>query len=275
MSEQGWFVGIDPTDVEAAAARIRQGSADAPRPWADVAVEHGSIDDVDAYYDALRAASLTALDAELEAVAGAADVELIQLVRTLDAMETMTNELRQRLTEAYGAIAPTNQVEGLAEMRSIEADGTLADRLEGLAGLAIEFDRERADLEGEVRKTAASIAPNLTDLAEPLLAARLVAAAGSLEELARMPSSTVQVLGAEDALFAHLRGDAPSPKHGLIYLHPTVQNAQYDHRGRVARTLAGKLTIAARIDHYRGERDEDFLEEAEASLARGRGEAGQ
>jgi len=60
------------------------------------------------------------------------------------------------------------------------------------------------------------------------------------------------VLGAEDALFAHLRGHAPSPKHGAIYTHDYVRGTHPEQRGSAARALAGKLTIAARIDHYSG-----------------------
>ncbi len=96
--------------------------------------------------------------------------------------------------------------------------------------------------------------PNLAALAGPTLAARLLALAGGLESLAKTSRSTVQVLGAEEALFAHLRGAAPSPKHGVIYTHEYVRGTHPDERGSAARALAGKLTIAARIDHYAGDR---------------------
>jgi len=95
-----------------------------------------------------------------------------------------------------------------------------------------------------------------------VLAARLLDLAGGLESLAKKPSGTVQVLGAEDALFAHLRGRAPSPKHGVIFTHEAVQGTHPEHRGSAARALAGKLTIAARIDHYSG----DLRPELEAEL---------
>jgi nucleolar protein 56 len=62
------------------------------------------------------------------------------------------------------------------------------------------------------------------------------------------------VLGAEDALFAHLQGHAPSPKHGIIYTHEYVRGTRPEERGSAARALAGKLTIAARVDHYSGDR---------------------
>ncbi|MFC6736838.1 hypothetical protein ACFQEQ_11395, partial [Halolamina salina] len=72
---------------------------------------------------------------------------------------------------------------------------------------------------------------------------------------------TVQVLGAEDALFAHLRGHAPSPKHGVIFTHEFVRGTRPDDRGSAARALAGKLSIAARIDYYSGDRRESVHED--------------
>ncbi|MFC6768972.1 hypothetical protein ACFQE6_29355, partial [Natrinema soli] len=114
-----------------------------------------------------------------------------------------------------------------------------------------------------VQRQTPAVAPNLSALAEPVLAARLISLAGGLEALAKKPSGTVQVLGAEDALFAHLRGHAPSPKHGIIYTHDAVRGTHPENRGSAARAVAGKLAIAARVDHYSGE----SKPELEAELA--------
>jgi nucleolar protein 56 len=75
------------------------------------------------------------------------------------------------------------------------------------------------------------------------------------------------VLGAEDALFAHLAGRAPSPKHGVIYTHDYVRNTRPEDRGSAARALAGKLTIAARIDHYAGDMRPEVHEELDERMA--------
>lgn len=91
-------------------------------------------------------------------------------------------------------------------------------------------------------------APNLAMLAGPLVGARLLNQAGSLERLARMPSSTVQLLGAEKALFLHIKEGAPPPKHGVVFQHPAVHSAPPWLRGRIARRLAGKISIATRAD---------------------------
>jgi nucleolar protein 56 len=109
-------------------------------------------------------------------------------------------------------------------------------------------DARRA-LEEAVAASSPVRTPNLSNLLGPELAARLVAQAGGLDRLARLPSSTVQVLGAERAFFEHLRGRAPPPRHGLLFLHPAIQSAPRAERGKLARALAGKAAIAARLDH--------------------------
>jgi nucleolar protein 56 len=76
------------------------------------------------------------------------------------------------------------------------------------------------------------------------------------------------VLGAEDALFAHLRGQGPSPKHGVIFVHEYVRGTPRENRGSAARALAGKLTLAARVDHYSGERKPELDEQLEARMDR-------
>lgn len=110
----------------------------------------------------------------------------------------------------------------------------------------------RSRLEGYLASTTEEVAPNVTALAGPLLGARLIALAGGLNNLAKMPASTIQVLGAEKALFRSLRSGAPPPKHGIIFQHPSLHEARIWQRGKVARAVAGKLAIAARVDAFSG-----------------------
>lgn len=137
--------------------------------------------------------------------------------------------------------------------------------------LAISIDnmyKTRKELEDYVETVMGEIAPNVTALVGSLVGARLISLAGSLEELARKPSSTVQVFGAEKALFRSLKTGADPPKHGIIYRVSEINAAPYWQRGKIARALAGKLSIAARIDAY-SDRNvgttlrEDFLERVE------------
>jgi len=105
----------------------------------------------------------------------------------------------------------------------------------------------------------AQIAPNLRAVVGGLIGARLISLAGGLERLARLPSSTIQVLGAEKALFRALKTRARPPKHGVIYQYPDVRGSPRQIRGKIARALAGKIAIAARVDAMSGEFVGDWL----------------
>jgi len=132
--------------------------------------------------------------------------------------------------------------------------------------LVREMDARQEEVVEEVETLAEDLAPNLSSLATPRLAARLIGLTGGLEELARKPGSTVQVLGAEKALFRHLAGAGEAPKHGVIYNHPDVQAAG-ERRGEVSRALSAKLVIAARIDNFSGKDEtERLLDEWEKRL---------
>ncbi len=102
---------------------------------------------------------------------------------------------------------------------------------------------------GRMKETA----PNLTTLIGASLGARLISLAGGLERLSRLPSSTVQLLGAEKAMFLHLRSHKRPPKHGIIFQHPSIHRAPHWQRGKIARSLASKISIAAKVDNWNGE----------------------
>ncbi|MEK6874253.1 MAG: hypothetical protein AABX52_00720 [Nanoarchaeota archaeon] len=109
------------------------------------------------------------------------------------------------------------------------------------------------------------IVPNITALTGHRIGAKLISHSGSLRRLALLPASTIQLLGAEKALFRHIRTGARSPKHGLIIQHPLVANAK--QKGRVARILADKIAIAARVDYFQGKYCGDQLrKEVEAKV---------
>lgn len=110
--------------------------------------------------------------------------------------------------------------------------------------------QQRRNLEDYVSLVMKKIAPNITSLVGPLVGARLISLAGSLKEMAKKPSSTLQILGAEKALFRSLKTGADPPKHGAIYQVSEIHSAPYWQRGKIARALSGKLSIAARIDAY-------------------------
>ncbi|MCD6434138.1 MAG: NOP58 family protein [Candidatus Diapherotrites archaeon] len=114
----------------------------------------------------------------------------------------------------------------------------------------VEIKKLRFALVEQIENETKKFAPNLTELCSGLLAAKLIAGAGSLEKLALMPASTIQILGAEKAFFKFKRFGGKPPKHGIIFQHPLVRNAKPKNRGKIARSLASKIAIAAREDFY-------------------------
>jgi nucleolar protein 56 len=117
----------------------------------------------------------------------------------------------------------------------------------------------RQSLEKYVDSVMEEVAPNIKAISGSLLGARLLALVGGLLNLAKLPASTIQVLGAEKALFRSLKTKARPPKHGIIFQHPLIHDAKRWQRGKIARALAGKLSIAARVDAFKGEYAGDKL----------------
>ncbi|MES3160974.1 MAG: NOP5/NOP56 family protein [Halorubrum sp.] len=236
--------------------RIADGTADEPREWPTIAVASGFADDEASYYDRLHAATVASTRASVRARERADDQQLIHAVRAKDDCERVANELAERAAEWSGSLFSEVDV-GIDGARSVaerEPTTDLERRAVSLSERVAELADERDALAATIERVAPAVAPNLSEMAGPELAARLIALAGGLESLAKKPAGTVQVLGAEDALFAHLSGRAPSPKHGVIYTHEFVRGTPPADRGSAARALAGKLTLAARVDHYAGER---------------------
>jgi len=270
MSDEAWFAGLDPDDREGAIERIREGSATAPEDWPRIAVDTGFASDESAYYEQLHE---IAVEASRRAVAErerASDAQLVHAIRSMDDAERVANELAERISEWAGSLFedPGTGVEYAREVAGREGETDGERRLIALAERTVGIADEAEELRGFVERETPTVAPNLAALAGPVLAARLISMAGGLKPLARMPSGTVQVLGAEEALFAHLRGHAPSPKHGVIYVHEYVRGTHPENRGSAARALAGKLAIAARIDHYSGDRRPELEAELDERMAR-------
>lgn len=117
----------------------------------------------------------------------------------------------------------------------------------------------REDLAKYLENLLKEVAPNFTELAGPMLAAKLIAKAGGLDKLSKMPSSTLQLIGAEKSLFRFLHGKGKSPRFGILYYHPLVLNAPEKLKGRIARVLSSKMSIAAKMDFYSKEYKGDKL----------------
>ncbi len=100
---------------------------------------------------------------------------------------------------------------------------------------------------------------NINAVCGSLIGAKLLASAGSLEKMAMFPASTVQLLGAEKALFRHMKTGAKPPKFGILINHPLVTKTKKADKGKVARALADKISLAAKIDFFKGEFRGDSL----------------
>jgi len=133
--------------------------------------------------------------------------------------------------------------------------------MQKLAQITLELFRLRRELADYIAQVMKEVAPNITALVGPLLGARLISLAGSLEELAFLPASTIQVLGAEKALFRALRTGGKPPKHGVIFQFPYIHRSPRWQRGKIARALAAKLAIAAKVDYFTGRFIGDKLRE--------------
>lgn len=106
--------------------------------------------------------------------------------------------------------------------------------------------------EDYLKKLMESYAPNINAVAGTLIGAKLLAKTGSLKKLSEFPSSTVQILGAEEAFFRHIKTGARMPKYGYIHEHPLINKVDKKNQGKAARAIADKISIAAKVDYFKG-----------------------
>jgi len=151
---------------------------------------------------------------------------------------------------------PKAKTEQTAEAAKASMGAELSEedmnQIQAMCRNTLELYDARQSLEKYVDTVMEEVAPNTRALVGSLLGARLIALVGGLNNLAKLPASTVQVLGAEKALFRALRTGARPPKHGIIFQHSLIHEAKRWQRGKLARALAGKLAIAARTDAFSG-----------------------
>ena len=217
------------------------------------------------------------------------DKHLIQAINSIDEIDESISKLIERIREWYALYFPEmdtvknnetyiklisqNKTKDKIieakpeafpdEIIDIDADIDPKDLeiMNDYANSIYELQKSRKNIEEYVDSKMESIAPNLRLLVGSSLGAKLISHAGGLKRLAMYPSSTVQIMGAEKALFRHLKsGDRP-PKYGLIYQHPQVRGAKWWNRGKIARMLAGMISLAVRRDVFTKTFDENAFEE--------------
>ena len=223
---------------------------------------------------------------------------LIKAVKTLEVVEGSINEKEERFRDWYSLHFPelVDEIRDIGQFAKILDDSVQRDDLEAFSEMAessngsemgekqkeiIETVLEdlnsnlelRDELEAYIKSSVKDEMPNLSKLLDPIIAAQILAQAGGLDELAKMPASTVQMLGAEKALFRYLRGNGTPPKHGILFEHEFVRPLPSNPRGKMARFLANKTVMAARLDNY-GDKDkgEDLRQEARQKFQELKGE---
>jgi nucleolar protein 56 len=220
------------------------------------------------------------------------DLHLVQAIQALDDLDKFLNNTMTRVSEWYSLHFPEltqmvsdnvalcklvlatgrrgdfstetlegkgftdKKVEAILSAAERSKGGDISDRdlerVKALAQTSLALNGERERLNNYVDSSMKKIAPNVSNVAGPTIGARLMAKAGGLDRFALLPASTIQILGAEKALFRALRTGARPPKHGILFQHQEVHTAPKWQRGKIARTIANKVAIAARIDYYRG-----------------------
>jgi len=251
------------------------------------------------YDNLVREISVQMAKAAVTIAVGRRDLHAVQAVRAIDDMDKTLNLLAGRMREWYGLhfpeldrliekhdtyarlVAdlgkrenfsekdltekglPEEKAKAIAEaaQQSMGADVSEED-LEWLRSFCtdwLELMKFREKLAGYVEMVMTQVAANMNSLVGPVLSARLTSIAGSLENLAKMPASTIQVLGAEKALFRSLKTGARPPKHGAIFQYGPIHQSPRWQRGKIARALSGSLAIAARLDFFGGEFRGDFM----------------
>ena len=217
------------------------------------------------------------------------DRRLEHLLRASEELRTLHLTMEARLIEWVGLFLPSarfernrTQVAGqLSEVDSLSEFASVLDvedayeqpsesewkSLHDWAKMVSNQGRQLDRLEHAIRLSAQSHLPSTSSLVGPLLAARLCVEAHGRSRLARLPSGTVQVLGAEKAFFSHLRSGTSPPKHGHIFMHPWISRSPRWVRGKIARMLASKISIAARIDAFEGTPiSQDDIDQVEAKV---------
>ena len=256
----------------------------------DILVNSGIAKDLNDATSKLRDFSLRLSASRISEISQNDDLHVIHAVNSLDELDRIINSINSRMREWYGLHFPEldNIVDstlayaklvtkskkrnditveicensGFPEDKILEImnaidksnDGDISDEhigfIQTLANFIVQMNDLRCNLEEHLNKQVSKIAPNMTSILGPLLTARMISHVGSIKKLARMSSSTIQIIGAEKALFRSIKTGAKPPKHGLLFQHPLIHSTDKLKRGKISRIIASKTAIASRIDAF-------------------------
>ena len=179
----------------------------------------------------LHKASLKLAKEKMDKQLQSEDLQIIQMANALDDLIHISNLFSERLD--HWSMIPTPK-----------------EKIQPFENTAETINKEMKRLEKQIEGDMKSLAPNTSTIVGPLIGARLISSAGSLERLATFPASTIQILGAEKAFFRFKKEGGKPPKHGVIFQHPLINKAPKSERGKIARLLATKIAIAAKADAF-------------------------
>ncbi|MGF3554877.1 MAG: hypothetical protein ACQXXF_06355 [Thermoplasmatota archaeon] len=168
------------------------------------------------------------------------DQQIIQMINTLDDFLRVSNLLSERLLS--WSVIPDSKEKMLHLKKTIST-----------------INKEKSFFEKQIEKDMEKVAPNLNNLVGSLIGARLISLSGGIKKLALLPSSTIQVLGAEKALFRFKKEGGKPPKHGIIFQHPYISTSSKNIRGKIAKILASKISIAVKADVFTKRNISDYL----------------
>ncbi|MFB5597745.1 MAG: NOP5/NOP56 family protein, partial [Nitrosopumilaceae archaeon] len=265
----------------------------------EILVTSGFAKDQNDAMSKLRDFAISLSSSKVTEVSESPDLHIAQGINTLDEVDKIINGISSRLREWYGlhfpeldnlidsiigysqivvagkreelskkifedAGFPESKVEMLSLVGQKSRGGDISKEnlliVQALAKQILELHDLRKNLEEHIETQMNEIAPNLSAILGASVGARVLAHAGSLKKLSSMPASTIQVLGAEKALFRSLKTGSQPPKHGILFQHALVHAAPRWQRGKIARAIAAKAAIAARVDVHGAELNKTLLE---------------
>ena len=175
----------------------------------------------------------------------------VRLAQVVKDKSTLTEEKLPEMTEITGDEEKAKEIlEAARSSMGQDISPIALINVDSFAGRVISLAEYRKSLYDYLTEKMSVVAPNLAALIGEVVGARLISHAGSLTNLAKYPASTVQILGAEKALFRALKTKSNTPKYGLIYNSTFIGRAQQKNKGRISRDLANKCSIASRIDCF-------------------------
>jgi len=197
------------------------------------------------------------------------DLLIIQAINNIADIDKVINTLAKRLRDWYELYNPefSNSIEKhekfvelILNKKDSKIKGSMGAELSkedskpimDLAKRINDLFELRKEQEKYLEKIMKKLCPNMLAITGVTIGAKLIAQAGSLKKLVEFPASTIQLLGAEKALFRHLKTKARSPKYGFLHEHPLIMKNKKELHGKIARALADKISIAVKVDYFKG-----------------------